>query len=195
MGVGSFINPYDFNHYQAHCLTFSASSCRYFEKAKKNSKTSPFALTSPKPELYNFLGWPEAPVFHIFKKPECTTVNKIALRIVKCLESWCYQKNLHGLGLSNVNKKWKIFSNCVAFWQYMNFMWLCSGPDLPEWNALKDQSIYIPMTMPVLLNKVIQWHCIQKIENESPLFQPQTEDSLLHTESLSQWAFNPQNIS
>ena len=109
MGVGSFINPYDFNHYQAHCLTFSASSCRYFEKAKKNSKTSPFALTSPKPELYNFLGWPEAPVFHIFKKPECTTVNKIALRLVKCLESWCYQKNLHGLSLSNVNKKWKIF--------------------------------------------------------------------------------------
>jgi hypothetical protein len=103
------------------------------------------------------------------------------LRLVKCLESWCYQKNLHGLGLSNVNKKWKIFSNCVAFWQYMNFMWLCSGPDLPEWNALKDQSIYIPMTMPVLLNKVIQWHCIQKIENESPLFQPQTEDYLLHS--------------
>ena len=69
----------------------------------------------------------------------------------------------------------------VAFWQYMNFMWLCSGPDLVKWNALKDQSIYIPMTMLVLLNKVIQWHCIQKNENESPLFQPQTEDSLLHS--------------
>ena len=121
------------------------------------------------------------PSFLVFKKSECTT-KQSSIVICQMFGKLMLPKNLHGLGLSNVKKSGRFFFKFCGLLTIYELYVTVLRPRVTRMKCIERSiNLYIPMTMLVLLNKVIQWHCIQKIENESPLFQPQTEDSLLHS--------------